>query len=118
MGIVREVPEGWINAVTALSGSGPAYVFEMVQALTEAGMAQGLPADLALDLTVQTVAGAAEMLRQRQGTPEALRRAVTSPGGTTAAGLAVLEGAGFRGLVARTVNAARERADELGRRAG
>jgi pyrroline-5-carboxylate reductase len=118
LGLVREVPEAWINAVTALSGSGPAYVFEMVQALVDAGVAVGLPAELALELTVQTLAGAAEMLRQRQGTPEALRRAVTSPGGTTAAGLAVLEAAGFRSLVGRTVQAARDRADELGRAAG
>jgi len=115
LGLVREVPESWINAVTALSGSGPAYVFEMVQAMADAGVAVGLPAGLALELTVQTVAGAAEMLRQRLGTPEALRRAVTSPGGTTAAGLAVLEAAGFRSLVCQTVQAARNRADELGR---
>jgi pyrroline-5-carboxylate reductase len=118
LGLVREVPEGWINAVTALSGSGPAYVFEVVQALAEAGAAVGLPADLALELTVQTVAGAAEMLRQGQGTPESLRRAVTSPGGTTAAGLAVLEAAGLRSLLCRTVQAARDRAEELGRSAG
>lgn len=115
LGLCREVPEAWIDAVTALSGSGPAYVFEMVQALVEAGIAVGLPSDLALDLTVQTVAGAAEMLRQKQGTPEALRQAVTSPGGTTAAGLAVLSAEGFRGMVRRTVEAARARAVELGR---
>jgi pyrroline-5-carboxylate reductase len=118
LGSVQEVPEGWINAVTALSGSGPAYVFEMVQALTEAGIAVGLPADLALGLTVQTVLGAAEMLRQRQGTPDELRRAVTSPGGTTAAGLAVLEAGDFRPLIRRTVQAACARAAELGRPGG
>lgn len=115
LGLVREVPEGWINAVTALSGSGPAYVFEMVQALVDAGVAVGLPADLALGLTVQTVAGAAEMLRLKQGSPDELRRAVTSPGGTTAAGLAVLEAAGFRDLIRRTVQAACQRAHELGK---
>jgi pyrroline-5-carboxylate reductase len=115
LGLVREVPECWINAVTALSGSGPAYIFEMVQALVDAGVEVGLPADLALELTVQTVAGAAEMLQQRQGSPEELRRAVTSPGGTTAAGLAVLEAGGFRPLVLRTVKAGCARADELGR---
>jgi pyrroline-5-carboxylate reductase len=118
LGSVQEVPEGWINAVTALSGSGPAYIFEMVQALTDAGIAVGLPAELALGLTVQTVAGAAEMLRQKQGTPDELRRAVTSPGGTTAAGLAVLEAGGFRPLIRRTVEAARDRADVLGRQGG
>ena len=115
LGLCREVPESWIDAVTALSGSGPAYVFEMVQALVDAGVAVGLPADLALDLTVQTVAGAAEMLRQKQGTPDALRKAVTSPGGTTAAGLAVLQSADFRDLMRRTVRAACERSAELGR---
>jgi pyrroline-5-carboxylate reductase len=118
LGCVQEVPEAWINAVTALSGSGPAYVFEMVQALTDAGIAVGLPAELALGLTVQTVAGAAEMLRQKQGSPDELRRAVTSPGGTTAAGLAVLEAGGFRPLIRRTVQAACDRAAELGRLGG
>lgn len=118
LGSVQEVPEGWINAVTALSGSGPAYVFEMVQALADAGVAVGLPAGLALGLTVQTVAGAAEMLRQKQGSPDELRRAVTSPGGTTAAGLAVLEAGGFRPLIRRTVQAACDRAAELGRPGG
>jgi pyrroline-5-carboxylate reductase len=118
LGSAQEVPEAWINAVTALSGSGPAYIFEMVQALTEAGVAVGLPAELALGLTVQTVAGAAEMLRQKQGSPDELRRAVTSPGGTTAAGLAVLEAGGFRPLVRRTVQAAYERAAELGKLGG
>ena len=115
LGSVQEVPEGWINAVTALSVSGPAYVFEMVQALTDAGIAVGLPAELALGLTVQTLAGAAEMLRQELGSPDDLRRAVTSPGGTTAAGLAVLEAGGFRPLIRRTVQAAYNRADELGK---
>ncbi len=118
LGSAKEVPESWINAVTALSGSGPAYIFEMVQALVDAGVAVGLPADLALALTVQTVAGAAAMLQQEEGTPDELRRAVTSPGGTTAAGLAVLEAADFRGLVRRTVQVACDRADELGRRGG
>lgn len=118
LGSAQEVPEAWINAVTALSGSGPAYVFEMVQALTDAGVAVGLPAELALGLTVQTVAGAAEMLRQKHGSPDELRRAVTSPGGTTAAGLAVLEAGGFRPLIRRTVQAACDRAAELGRPGG
>lgn len=115
LGICREVPEPWVDAVTALSGSGPAYIFELVQALADAGESVGLPPGLALELTVQTVAGAAEMLRQKQGTPDELRQAVTSPGGTTAAGLAVLESAEFRALIQRTVRAAWERAGELGR---
>ena len=115
LGLVEEVEEPLIDAVTALSGSGPAYIFEMIQALTDAGVEVGLPADLALALTAQTVAGAAEMLRQGMGTPDELRQAVTSPGGTTAAGLAVLDKAHFRDLVAAVVRAARDRSIELGR---
>jgi len=115
LGFVGEVPEESLNAVTALSGSGPAYVFEMIQALTDAGVAVGLPADLALGLTVQTVAGAAEMLRQGLGTPDELRIAVTSPGGTTAAGLAVMADGEFRDLMRRVVAAARDRGIELGK---
>ena len=115
LGIVRQVHESWIDAVTALSGSGPAYFFEMVQALVEAAVEAGLPAELASELTVQTLDGAAAMLQRRMGTPDELRRAVTSPGGTTAAGLAVLEAAGFRDLIRRMLTAARDRSIELGR---
>jgi pyrroline-5-carboxylate reductase len=114
LGFVGEVPEESLDAVTALSGSGPAYVFEMVQALVDAGTAVGLPPELALGLTVQTVAGAAEMLRQGMGTPDELRIAVTSPGGTTAAGLAVMADAGYRDIMRRVVAAARDRGVELG----
>jgi pyrroline-5-carboxylate reductase len=115
LGIVEEVDEGLIDGVTALSGSGPAYVFELIQALTDAGVAVGLPDDLALELTVQTVAGATEMLKRRLGSPDELRAAVTSRGGTTAAGLAVLERAGFRDLMTEVVRAARDRSVELGK---
>lgn len=115
LGIAHEMPEKAIDAVTALSGSGPAYVFEMIQALVEAAVAVELPADIALELAVQTVAGAAEMVQRRLGTPDDLRVAVTSPGGTTAAGLAVLEKANFRGLIADAVRAARDRSIELGK---
>jgi pyrroline-5-carboxylate reductase len=115
LGFVGEVPEESLDAVTALSGSGPAYVFEMIQALVDAGVSAGLPADLALGLTVQTVAGAAEMLRQGMGTPDELRIAVTSPGGTTAAGLAVMADGDFRDLMRRVVTAARDRSIELGK---
>ena len=114
LGFVGEVPEESLDAVTALSGSGPAYVFEMIQALVDAGVSAGLPAELALGLTVETVAGAAEMLRQGLGTPDELRTAVTSPGGTTAAGLGVFAEAGFRELVRQVVTAARDRSIELG----
>ncbi|MCK5802293.1 MAG: pyrroline-5-carboxylate reductase [Lentisphaeria bacterium] len=115
LGYVAELPEEKIDAVTALSGSGPAYIFEMVQALTEGSVALGLPPDIALDLTVQTVYGAARMLRQRMGGPEELRDAVTSPRGTTAAGLSVLAEGKFRTLIAAVVRAARDRSVELGK---
>ena len=114
LGIVHRIDEELIDAVTALSGSGPAYVFELVQALVEGGAAAGLPYELSMSLAVQTLAGAAEMLVRGLGTPDELRDAVTSPGGTTAAGLAVLHDAGFRELVKRVVVAAQERSVELG----
>jgi len=118
LGIVFELDETHMDAVTALSGSGPAYVFEMVAALVEAGVEIGLPRDVAHALTVQTVAGAAAMLEQGLGTPDELRNAVTSPGGTTAAGLAVMAKAEFRTLKRDVVRAAHARSIELGRAAG
>lgn len=113
-GMVRQVSEEQLDAVTALSGSGPAYFFEFAEALRQAGVGLGLPDALALELAVQTMAGSAEMLRRGQGTPLELRRAVTSPGGTTAAALAVMEQQDFRGLVAAMLAAARDRSRELG----
>ena len=83
--LVHEVTEDQLDAVTGLSGSGPAYVFEFIQALIDAGVKQGLSPAIAEDLALETVAGAAEMARERIDTPENLRTAVTSPGGTTAA---------------------------------
>ncbi len=115
LGIVFELPEELIDAATALSGSGPAYVFETIQGLVEAGVAVGLPADVALALATQTVAGAADMVQRRLGTPDALRDAVTSKGGTTAAGLAVFAQANYRQLLRDVVRAARDRSAELGR---
>ncbi|OGV64530.1 MAG: pyrroline-5-carboxylate reductase [Lentisphaerae bacterium RIFOXYB12_FULL_65_16] len=114
-GIVFELAENQLDAVTALSGSGPAYIFEMIQALTDAGVDAGLPPDIALELTAQTVAGAAAMVQARLGTPDELRTAVTSPGGTTAAALAVLNQAHFRTLIRDAVRAAKRRSIELGR---
>ncbi|MFO7821269.1 MAG: pyrroline-5-carboxylate reductase [Lentisphaeria bacterium] len=114
IGTVNKVKEELMDAVTALSGSGPAYVFEMVQALTEAGTACDLPPDIAGQLAIQTVSGSAEMLSKGLGTPEDLRDAVTTPGGTTAAGLAVMEDNGFRKMIEKTVRAARDRSMELG----
>ena len=115
VGVVYELPEAQLDAVTGLSGSGPAYVFEFVQALVEAGVAVGLDRAVAHDLVLHTVCGAAEMLRQKMGTPDELRQAVTSPNGTTAAGLKVLSDAEFRALLSRVVQRATERSRELGR---
>ncbi len=114
VGVVHEMDEAKLDAVTALSGSGPAYVFEMIQALTEAAVGVGLDPDVALDLTVQTLSGAADMVAREMGTPDELRDAVTSKGGTTAAGLQVLKDAGFRRIIADVIRAARDRSVELG----
>lgn len=113
-GIVYELKEELINAVTAVSGSGPAYIFEMIDAMTEAGVKCGLPEELARTLTAQTVKGAGEMVLQEIGTPCELRKAVTSPGGTTEAGLKVMDNQDFRGLINEVVKAALNRAIELG----
>lgn len=114
VGIVVRVPEALLDAVTGLSGSGPAYVFLVVEALTEAGVLAGLPRDVSARLTVQTLLGAARMLVETGETPEALRAAVTSPGGTTAAGLRALEAAGVRSALLEAVAAATARSRELG----
>jgi pyrroline-5-carboxylate reductase len=106
--------EGLIDAVTALSGSGPAYAFALVEAMAKAGEAVGLPADLAMRLARATVEGAGELMHREPSTPAALlRQNVTSPGGTTAAALGVLQ-SGLDALMARAVTAARDRARELG----
>lgn len=106
--------EALIDAVTALSGSGPAYVFLLVECMAEAGRKLGLPADLAMRLARATVSGAGELLHQSPGEAAELRRNVTSPGGTTAAALAVLmaEG-GMQPLFDEAIKAARDRAREL-----
>ena len=107
--------ESLIDAVTAVSGSGPAYVFHLVEALAAAGAAVGLPADIALRLARATVEGSGELMFQEPGTSaEQLRTNVTSPGGTTAAALEVLMGAdGLTPLMTRAVAAAKRRAAEL-----
>ena len=107
--------EGLIDSVTAVSGSGPAYLFLMAEALTEAGVAEGLPRAQAEKLARATVSGAGALLAADPSPASALREAVTSPGGTTAAALAVLMADdGLTGLMKRAVKAARKRAEELG----
>jgi len=107
--------EGAIDAVTAVSGSGPAYVFHLVEALAEAGRAAGLDADLAMTLARQTVTGAGELLHQSDLDAATLRKNVTSPGGTTAAALEVLMGeGGLTPLMTQAVAAAAKRSRELG----
>lgn len=108
--------EGLMDAVTGLSGSGPAYVFYMIEAMTAAGVKAGLPEELAVQLAQETVAGAGALARQSGETAAQLRKNVTSPNGTTAAGLAVLmnEEGGLGPLMEKTVAAATTRSKELG----
>lgn len=106
--------ESQLDAVTAVSGSGPAYFFLLVEALEEAAIARGLPAVAARRLVTATGAGALELLRRSGEEPSTLRRQVTSPGGTTAAAMQILADGDFNQLVARAVTRAAERAHELG----
>lgn len=112
-GAALELDESRINAVTALSGSGPAYVFKLAEAMAAAGEGLGLPKEVALTLTIETIRGAAAML-EREGVPAELRRRVTSPGGTTAAAIKTMDDGGFDSLVRGAVDAAFRRGGELG----
>ncbi len=114
VGTVVRVKEPLLDAVTGLSGSGPAYVFLVAEALIEAGVLAGLPRDVSTALSIQTLLGAATLLARGEDTPEALRAAVTSPGGTTAAGLRTLEQRGVRAAFLEAVMAATERSRQLG----
>ncbi len=114
LGTVVEVPERLMDAVTALSGSGPAYVFLFLQALSDAGVRVGLPRDLANTLALKTMTGSLKLLEELQEHPAKMIEMVTSPGGTTIAALAVMERAGLRGIVMDAVAAAEARSRELG----
>jgi pyrroline-5-carboxylate reductase len=115
--VVRLEGEHQMDAVTAVSGSGPAYVFHLIETLAAAGEAEGLPAALAMQLAKATVTGAGALAEAADETPTQLRINVTSPAGTTAAALGVLmdEATGFPGLLRRAVKAAADRGRELGR---
>ncbi len=114
VGLVFELKEGLLDAVTGLSGSGPAYVYLMIDALSDGGVAAGLPRDVAAKLAAQTVLGAAKMVLETGLHPGALKDMVTSPGGTTIEGLHVLEKAGVRGALIEAVRAATEKSKKLG----
>jgi len=114
VGIAYQLPEHQLDAVTGLSGSGPAYIYEIIEAISDGGVRVGLPRDVATRLAAQTVLGAAQMVLTTGAHPGVLKDAVTSPGGTTIVGLHVLEQAGLRGCLMNAVVAATERSRELG----
>ncbi|TWT68297.1 pyrroline-5-carboxylate reductase [Crateriforma conspicua] len=114
VGIAIAVDEKQMNAVTGLSGSGPAYVFTIIEGLADGGVLAGLPRDLAMQLAVQTVLGAATMVKETGQHPGQLKDAVASPAGTTITGLNTLERRAVRAAMADAVAAAKQRGDELG----
>ena len=115
VGLVFRVRESALDAVTGLSGSGPAYVFTFIEALADGGVMMGLPREIALELAIQTVMGSAQMIRETKLHPAELREMVASPGGTTMAGIEILESHGLRYTIMSAVRAATERARELGK---
>lgn len=114
VGVAFRLPESLLDAVTGLSGSGPAFVYLMIEALSDGGVRVGLPRDVATVLAAQTVLGAAKMVLETRSHPGVLKDMVASPGGTTIAGLHVLERGGVRGALMDAVEAATRRAIELG----
>ncbi|WP_353930683.1 pyrroline-5-carboxylate reductase [Okeanomitos corallinicola TIOX110] len=115
VGEVAEVPESLMDAVTGVSGSGPAYVALMIEALSDGGVAAGLPRPVAKQLALQTVLGTAQLIAQTKIHPAELKDRVTSPGGTTIAAVSELEKAGFRSALIQAVKAAAHRSQELGK---
>jgi len=111
---VRVSDEKLLDAVTGLSGSGPAYVYMLIEAMSDGGVKNGLPRDVAMKLAAQTVMGGAKMVIETGKHPAVLKNAVESPGGTTIAGTAALEEGGYRSAVINAVTAAKTRATELG----
>lgn len=116
IGIVNEVEEEQLHVVTALAGSGPAYIYYLVEAFEKAAIASGLNPQVAHDLLVQTIAGAAEMLKQSNKSPEVLRKQVTSPGGTTEAGIKALQDYHFQDILVHCLKEAELRSRELEKR--
>ena len=115
VGEVVIVPESSIDAVTGLSGSGPAFIALAIEALADGGVASGLPRAIALELAIQTVLGTATLIKETQMHPGELKDLVTSPGGTTIAGVAKLERVGFRSALIEAVKTATKRSQELGK---
>jgi pyrroline-5-carboxylate reductase len=116
VGLAYEVKEPLLDAVTGLSGSGPAYAFLMIEALSDGGVAAGLPREMATSLAAQTLLGAAKMVLTTRFHPGALKDMVTSPGGTTIEGLHELERAGVRGALMQAVRVAADKSRKLGQR--